>query len=151
MVSSAELTIGVSSRAGARPSGRMPMRRRGTPSVSWRNTTARRKSAFDTPPPTDRPAEPGLDRGCRLVNVVPVKAEPGLEAQRVAGAKANRPDFRLSKQHLSNRRRIISPQRNLEAVLAGVAGAGDQAHTSVEGGLRRGHEAEPGDGGSKAR
>src|SRR6266851_7841702 len=41
------------------------------------------KAAVGPPPPADRPGQPGLDRGRRLVDIVAVEAEPGLEAQRI--------------------------------------------------------------------
>src|SRR6478609_8606417 len=45
------------------------------------------EAALGAPPFADRPGEPGLDRGRRLVDVMAVKAEPGFEAQRVARAQ----------------------------------------------------------------
>src|SRR6056297_1361504 len=43
----------------------------------------------------DRPSQPGLYRGCSLVDVVSVKAETCLEPQRIPGAKTNRLDPRV--------------------------------------------------------
>ena len=79
------------SRAGARPSGLMPTRRRLGPfaSSSWMRVRAR-EAALAAAALLHRPHEVGLDRARRLVDVVAVEAEAGLEAQRVARAEPDR-------------------------------------------------------------
>ncbi len=73
----------------------------------------------------------------RLVDVVAVEAEAGFEAQRIAGAEADRriPPARPSSRR-ANPVRIIGGQRNLEPVLAGIAGARHQAVPAVDRDLR---------------
>src|SRR5215213_9226650 len=51
-----------------------------------------RKAAGLAPALLDGPGEARLDRRCRLVDVMAIEAEPGLEPQRVARAEAHRPD-----------------------------------------------------------
>ena len=76
------------------------------------------------------PAEAGLERRGRLVELVPVERQRRLEAQRVARAEADRRDRPIGAPRLEQR----VPERaacrradvELEAVLAGVAGARDQ-------------------------
>src|SRR6185503_17195142 len=82
--------------------------------------------------PVDGPAEAGLERRDRLVHVLAVEVHAGLETQRIAGAEAAGLHARLDErrpQRLDMRRR----QRDLEAVLAGVAGARDEVFDAVAG------------------
>src|SRR6516165_5288072 len=78
------------------------------------------KPALGTPPLADGPGEGDLDRARRLVDVVPIEAEPGLEAQRVAGALPDRPNFGPRDQRLGDRRSCGRRYRDLEPVLTGV-------------------------------
>ena len=75
----------------------------------------------------DDPGQAGLDRAGQFVEVVAVEAKPGLQPQRVAGAEADRDDLRLLDQAVGQGFGLVGGNRNLEAVLAGVAGAGNQA------------------------
>ena len=63
------------------------------------------EAAFGSAPLADRPGEPGLDRARRLVDVVAVEAQPGLEPQRIARAEPDRRDLGLGQQRLRQRRR----------------------------------------------
>src|SRR5262249_47327061 len=70
----------------------------------------------------DHPAETGLARRGRLVDVVAVQAQPRLQAQRVARAEATR--FGAgARQRFEDRAGVGRLAEDLEAVLAGVAGA----------------------------
>ena len=61
------------------------------------------------------------------VEVVAVEAEPGLEPQRVAGGQPGERHLRLGQQRLGQFGRPVGGDGDLEAVLAGVAGAADAA------------------------
>src|SRR5205085_599319 len=80
------------------------------------------KTAVFAAPLADRPGDTSLDRRRRLVDVVAVEAQPGFEAQRVARAEPDRRDLGLRQQPLGDSDRIAGGERNLEAVLAGIAG-----------------------------
>ena len=71
------------------------------------------------------PAQPGLDRPAVGGQVVAVEVEADLEAQRVARAEA---DGRGAggENGVPHRGRVRRVDEQLDAVLAGVAGAGDQ-------------------------
>ena len=132
----------VPSRIGARPSGRRPTRRRVAPRAIWSRMTASPGKPPARAPPRaagglDRPFERRLDRRRRAVDVVAVEAEPGLEAQRVAGAEADGQDLRVGEQGLGDVDRVLGPERDLEAVLAGIAGARDDRLDAA--GLERAH------------
>ena len=72
-----------------------------------------------------RPAEAGLDRAARLREVVAVEVEADLEAQRVARAEAG--GRRAAGDELvPDRRGVVGRDEQLDAVLAGVAGAADE-------------------------
>src|SRR3954467_4674484 len=60
---------------------------RGTVGELFHDNLGARKCTTRAPAFTDGPGEPGLDRRGGLVDVVAVEAEPGFEAQRVAGAE----------------------------------------------------------------
>ena len=72
------------------------------------------------------PAEPGLDRVAVLGEVVAVQVEADLEAQRVAGGEADRRHARSSRASHTAVGAVRRDQQ-LDAVLAGVAGAADEA------------------------
>ena len=74
----------------------------------------------------DRPGEAGFDRRGGRVDVVAVQAQAGLQAQRVARAQADRADLGLREQRARQRFGLLGRHRDLEAVLAGVARAGDE-------------------------
>mmetsp|Transcript_22506 Transcript_22506/g.59138 ORF Transcript_22506/g.59138 Transcript_22506/m.59138 type:complete len:468 (-) Transcript_22506:27-1430(-) len=93
----------------------------------------------------DAPEQRALDGRGRVVQVVAVEAEAGLEAERVARAEADGPHL-LVRQH-----RVPQPDhlvlgagalgnRNLEAVLAGVAAAADEAIDPTDRERLGGHE-----------
>ena len=85
------------------------------------------EAAFAAPPLADRPDEVGLDRARRLVDVMAIEAEARLEPQRIAGAEPDRLDLGSASRGLHQLRRILGGDRDLEAVLAGIAGARDMA------------------------
>src|SRR5687768_3520395 len=74
----------------------------------------------------DDPAEPGLERRDRLVDIAPVEGVAHLQAERVAGAEADRLGTGGG-DGIPERDGVALPAVQLEAVLAGVAGAGDEA------------------------
>src|SRR3546814_2053101 len=78
--------------------------------------------------PGDRPGEATFDRRGRGVDIVTVEAEPGFEAQGVAGAEADGFHFRLGQQPAGEVFRLISRQRDFTAILAGIARS--EEHTS---------------------
>ena len=89
----------------------------------------------------DRPFERRLDRRRRAVDVVPVEAEPGLEPQRVAGAEPDGQHLGMAEQRLGDGGRVLGAERDLEAVLAGIARARDDRLDAA--GLDRAHVHEP--------
>ena len=95
------------------------------------------KAALGAPALGDGEAEIGLDRRRGLVDVVAVEAEAGLEPQRIAGAEADRQHLRLGEERAGEGLGMVGLHRDLEAILAGVAGAGDVAVDAVERGARR--------------
>src|SRR5205807_9899441 len=56
------------------------------------------EAALGAAPLADCPSEIGLDRGRGFVDVMPIEAEPGLEAQRITGAEADRQHLGLGYQ-----------------------------------------------------
>ena len=120
--------ISVPSRAGALPSGLMPTRLRFGPfaSSAWMRAAPGKPPSIAAPL-LDRPGEAGFDRARGLVDVVAVEAEPRLEPQRVARAEPDRLHAVLRQQQLGEIRRLVGRDRDLEAVLAGVARARDVA------------------------
>ena len=102
--------------------------------VGERRLNARRagKAALDAPPLLDRPGEPGLDRIDRLVELVAVEAQARFEPQRIARAEADRRDLRIGQQPPREGFRLVGGQRDLESVLAGVAGARDECGEPAE-------------------
>ncbi len=106
------------------------------------NTVRAGKSAFVAAAFSDRPDKIRLHGGCGLVDVVAVEAEARFQAERVAGAQANRLHQRMGEQRA---RQIFGPvgdDGNLEAVLAGIARPADMAGDAVEFGAGRCHECE---------
>src|SRR5690606_22853295 len=75
----------------------------------------------------DAPGQTRLDRRGRRVDVVAVQAEAGLQPQRIAGAEADRLDVGMRQQPFGDGPGLGRRDRDLEAVLAGVSGAGDEA------------------------
>ena len=92
----------------------------------------------------DDPAEAGLVRVRRLVDVVAPERERGLEAQRVARAEAARLDA-FGEELAPERAAGFGRGHDLEAVLAGVAGARDEELVLHEGQLGAGALLERGD------
>src|ERR1043166_1264376 len=78
----------------------------------------------------DEPAEVGLEGRGGVVDVVAVERHPHLEAERVAGAESRRRHASRADERFPDRRRITIVEVELEAVLAGVAGAGDDARAA---------------------
>ena len=97
-------TMSVSARAGARPSGRMPTRRRGAPCLQLvaDHRRARKVPGFAAAL-ADHPGEAGFDRRGQFVDVVAVQAKPGLQPQRIARAQAGGRHFRLRQQRVGQR------------------------------------------------
>src|SRR5262249_2119465 len=73
----------------------------------------------------DRPLERRFDRAGRLVNVVAVEAEARLEAQRIARTESDGKHVRILQQALGEAHARAVGARDLETVLARVAGARD--------------------------
>ena len=88
------------------------------------------EAALAAPPLLDRPGEARLDGAGGLVDVVAVEAEARLQAQRVARAEADRLHAVLRQQQLRQRLRVLRRNRDLEAVLAGIAGAARRGNRS---------------------
>ena len=120
------------SRTGARPSGRSPTRRRGAPLSNCARMTvgagkAAGAGAAGAAALLHRPFQPALDRRRGGVDVVAVKAEAGLEPQAVARAEPDRQHIGIVEQHRDQLLGLCGRHRNLETVLAGIAGARDKA------------------------
>ena len=77
------------------------------------------------------PAEVGLERGGGVVDVVAVERHLRLEAQRVARAEAARLHAGVD-ELAQDARRVLGRDVDLEAVLAGVAGARDDRRRAVD-------------------
>ncbi len=56
-----------------------------------------------------------------------IKTKPGLQPQAVACAESNRQHVRIIQQRRNQRLSVLGRNRNLKAVLAGIAGARDEA------------------------
>ena len=69
-----------------------------------------------------------------------VEAKPGFKPQRIARAQADRQHFWLLQQLARQALRLIAGDRNLEAILAGVARAGQEGGDAVEFEEAAGHE-----------
>src|SRR3546814_14305624 len=78
-----------------------------------------------------RPFKRCLDRGGRGVDVGAVETKPRLKPQAVARAEADGEHLRIGEQPLGKTHRVCRGHADLEAVLAGIAGAGDQDRKSV--------------------
>ena len=118
----------MSSRAGARPVGAdADPPSRGALRQLARMHGGAGKAALGAPPLADRPGEIGLDRGRGLVDVMAVEAQPRFEPQRIARAEADRHYLGLGQQPARESLGLARRQRNLEAILAGIPGAGDEA------------------------
>jgi len=85
----------------------------------------------------DAPQQDGLDGRGRGVDIVAIEAETGFEAQRIAGAQADRLDLRLGQKLAGDGIGGIGRRRNLEAVAAGIAGTRDVAARAVDRRRRR--------------
>src|SRR6478672_2436943 len=72
------------------------------------------------------PAEPGLERGGGVVDLVAVEGVSHLQPERIPGAETDRRGAGGG-DRLPQRDGVAVPAVELEAVLAGVAGAGDEA------------------------
>ena len=74
-----------------------------------------------------RPFQRALDRRRRGVDVVAIETEPGFQPQAVARAETDRKHIRVFQQRRHQRLGLCGRNRNLKAVLAGIAGARDEA------------------------
>src|SRR3546814_582217 len=99
----------------------------------------------------DAPGQDRLDRRGRGVDVVAVQAETGLQPQRVAGAEADRLDVGMGQQPLGECLGLGRRDRDLEAVLAGVSGAGDEAGHAADVERAEAHEGHVGRRGRQRR
>ena len=79
-----------------------------------------------------RPFQRAFDRRRRGVDVVAVKAKPGLEPQAVARAEPDRQHVGIVQQRRRQRFGVVGRHRNLKAVLAGIAGARHEAVEAVD-------------------
>ncbi len=148
--------ISVPSRAGARPSGRMPTRLRAAPSKSCdHDLFGRRESPCPScgacrSPRSGWPRPARSSRRCRghrgraRLPGAANRAHPGRSAALPARPAARGRRFSAS----------LACHGNLEAVLAGIAGARDRAVDAIEFSARRRHECErlqPSGNGAPAR
>src|ERR1700680_2459885 len=69
-----------------------------------------------------------------------IKAEACLKPERIPRTEANRANVRLVEQFLCEVRRRRRRNRNLETVLAGIAGARNFEEDAIAGKVSRGHE-----------
>ena len=130
--------------AGRRPAlGARPTRSRAGPSRELAgDAIGAGEAALGAAALGDGEAEIGLDRRGGLVDVVAIEAEAGLEPERIARAEPDRLHLRLGEERPGEGLGMVGGDRDLEAVLAGVAGAGDVAVGAVERGARGAHEGE---------
>ncbi len=137
-------------RAGRRPSVSMPTRRRAIAALTLGERCVTPDEGRLVP--GDHPAEACLERRDTGTEFVAVQRQGTLESQRVAGAEARRWDPGVGERppQLGGR---LDRHGDLDAVLAGVAGAGDGAGHALPverchpeptdrtcGGKRRGHQ-----------
>ena len=135
------IAISAPSRAIALPSGSRPTRLRGAPSaICFWMTAAPGKPPCCAALLADAPQQARLDRRGRGVDVVAVEAEAGFEAQRIAGAQADRLDLGLGQQLAGDGLGGVGRRRDLVAVAAGVARARDVAARAVDHDEGAGHE-----------
>ena len=87
-----------------------------------------------------RPFQRRLDRGGGRVQVRAVEAQARLQSQRIPRAQADRRNARLIQQGLRKGGRAVGRDADLEAVLAGVARAGDGAGRACDFHLAKVHE-----------
>ena len=83
----------------------------------------------------DRPAQPGVERVGGLVHVVAVESQAGLQPAGVAGAEPAGKDTRVSaglEQRPPDLDGVLGGNEELKAVLARVAGAGDEGSDAVD-------------------
>jgi hypothetical protein len=98
----------------------------------------------------NRPGQRGLDRGGGGVDVMAVEAQAGFQAEGVAGAQAGGLHFGLGQQGTGQGHGLVLVDRDLEAVLAGVARARDEAVGTGQLEAAAGHEGELADAGVQA-
>ena len=135
--------ICVRARAGARPSGRRPTRRRAGPWASWSRMGRRAQEiGLRAAALLDGPGEPGLDGRGQLVDVAAVEAQPGFRAQAVPRAEAAGEDAGLGEEHAGEALGVAAVHADLEPVLAGVAAAADPGRDAADGGADDAHEGE---------
>jgi hypothetical protein len=99
---------------------------------------------FRAPALGQRPVEVRLDRRGQLIDIAAVEAQPGLEPQAVARAEPGRQHVGVAEQHLRQRLGLLLAHRDLETVLAGVAGPADPDRNAANIHLRDAHEGERG-------
>src|SRR5205823_8899593 len=96
------------------------------------NAGCARESALLTPALPDRPGKSRLDRRGARVDIVPIKAQTRFQAQRVAGAEPDQLHFRMREQALDDGADPNRLDRNLEAILAGIARPADVTFDAVK-------------------
>ncbi len=112
-------------RGGCRPSATRPRRRRRGPSGAFGLEGSASPEVALVPP--DHPAQAGLQRGDARAELVAVQGQAGLEAQGVAGAEARPGGHRRRASASQKAGGHLGRHGALDAVLAGVAGAGHDA------------------------
>ena len=134
------------SRTGARPSGFRPTRRRGAPFSSCLRICRARETAgagaAGAAALLDRPVQRGFDRRRGGVDVMAVEAEPGFQPQAVARAEPDRQHVADCRAAPRQRLGMSGRDGNLETVLAGIAGARDEAvdaHDLARPGIHEAH------------
>src|SRR5208337_765452 len=90
------------------------------------NAVGAGEAAFGAAALLDRPGDRRLDRIDGLIELVTVKTEARFEPERVPSPEPDRGDARLRQQEARERLRAWGRDRDLVAVLPGVAGAGNE-------------------------
>ncbi len=90
------------------------------------------EAAFGAAALGDRPHEVGFHGAGGFVNIMAIEAEARFEAKRIAGAEANGFHAHIGKQQIPQLHHVLVRDGNLEAVLAGVAGARDMGFDAIE-------------------
>ena len=98
------------------------------------------EAALGPSPLADGEGQPRLDGRDGFVDVLAIKRKPGFEPQRIAGAKADGQHARFREEAPGKRFGRDGADGDFEAILAGIAGAGDIDLLAQEGKARAVHE-----------
>ena len=93
----------------------------------------------------DGPVERRLDRRCLLRQIVAVQAQTGFQPQTVPRAEPDQLHRRVIQEPLGQGSGHRGRNRDFKAILARIAGAGDEAGLAADGKYVRVHEAHGGD------